>query len=187
MKRRYRAKGFLERIRRIRAVLDRPAFSTDVIVGFPGESDADFADTCRVVREAGFSRIHVFSYSPRAGTASFALRDNVPPSVKARRRQQLHEIESEQLAAYQRSLLGRVLDVLVEGADPDRPGFARGTSCRYASVSFPGHAPALLRRRVPVRVLAITNSVLVGEPEPGGMAASRSDLTPRRLPLPVLG
>jgi threonylcarbamoyladenosine tRNA methylthiotransferase MtaB len=185
MKRRYRSAGFLERIRRIRAVLDSPAFSTDVIVGFPGETDADFDATCRVVREAGFSRIHVFSYSPRAGTAAASLPDDVPPQVKAQRRQRLHEIEREIAAAYHRSLLGRVLDVLVEGPDPHRPGYARGTSCRYAPVTFPGHAPALIRRRVPVRVAAVAEGILLGEPEPmeetGGPA-----YVPRRIALPVV-
>ncbi len=65
MRRRYRSAGFLERCRRLRNALDRPALTTNVIVGFPGETDDDFAQTCRVVRVAGFSRIHVFSYSPR--------------------------------------------------------------------------------------------------------------------------
>jgi threonylcarbamoyladenosine tRNA methylthiotransferase MtaB len=185
MKRRYRSAGFLERIRRIRTVLDAPAFSTDVIVGFPGETDADFEATCRVVRETGFSRIHVFSYSPRAGTTAASLPDDVPPAVKAQRRQRLHELEREMAAAYHRSLLGRVLDVLVEGPDPHRPGYARGTSCRYAPGSFPGHAPALIRQRVPVRVTAVADGVLLGEPEPmeGAMAPSG---VARRRSLPVI-
>src|SRR5260370_317368 len=100
MKRRYRSAGFLERVRRIRTTLVAPALSTDVIVGFPGETDQDFEATCRVVREAGFSRIHVFSYSPREGTPAARLRDDVPPPVKAQRREILHAIEREQAQAY---------------------------------------------------------------------------------------
>src|SRR5262249_5990301 len=73
MKRRYRTAGFLERCRRLRVVLDQPAFSTDVIVGFPGETDADFDATCRVLREVGFARIHVFPFSPRQGTPAASL------------------------------------------------------------------------------------------------------------------
>jgi threonylcarbamoyladenosine tRNA methylthiotransferase MtaB len=185
MKRRYRLVGFLERIRRIRAALDVPAFSTDVIVGFPGETESDFDATCKVVREAGFSRIHVFSYSLRSGTAAASLPDDVPPEVKAERRQRLHEIEREVAAAYHRSLLGRVLDVLVEGPDPHRPGFSRGTSCRYAPVSFPGHAPALIRRRVPVRVTSVAGGVLSGEPEPIVEDVPLGDVR-RRIALPIL-
>ncbi len=165
MRRRYRQKGFLDRVARIRAALDAPALSTDVIVGFPGETDADFAETCAVVREAGFSRIHVFSYSPREGTPAASLRDDVPPQVKARRREALLALEEELAHRYYTGLVGRTLDVLVEGADARRPGHARGTSCRYAPVSFPGHAAALVRRRVPVRILRVEDGTLGGEPE----------------------
>jgi threonylcarbamoyladenosine tRNA methylthiotransferase MtaB len=182
MKRRYRSQGFIERCRRIRATLDRPALSTDVIVGFPGETDEDFEATCRVLREGGFSRLHVFSYSPRRGTAAALLADDVAPAVKARRREQLRELEQDLADRYYQSLLGTELDVLVEGVDPRRPGYVRGTSCRYASVSFRGHAPALIRRRVPVRVTGVAEDGLLGDPEP----------TPRqgdahRLALPLIG
>src|SRR5262249_51417444 len=149
MKRRYRVAGFLERIRRLRAALDHPAFSTDIIIGFPGETDADFEATCRVACEAGFSKIHIFSYSPRQGTPAAAAPGTVPPQVVARRRQRLLDLERELAEAYQRSLIGRRLDVLVEGAAPRRPGFVLGTSCRYAPVAFEASA-ALIGRRVPV-------------------------------------
>jgi threonylcarbamoyladenosine tRNA methylthiotransferase MtaB len=182
MKRRYTSGGMLERIARIREVLDAPAFSTDVIVGFPGETDDDFEATCRVVREAGFSRVHVFSYSPRQGTEAATLRDDVPPQVKRERRKRLLEIEKELADRYCRSLLGRVLDVLVEGGNETRRGHARGTACRYVTVSFPGHAPALIRRRVPVRALRIEDGVIVGEPEPGApIPAVVSRQTPLRV------
>src|SRR5579884_584563 len=130
MRRRYRSAGFLERCRRLRAALDRPALTTDVIVGFPGETEEDFAATLRVVREAGFLKVHVFPYSPRDGTAAAALGDPVPPPVKAERRRRLAELERELADAYLRGLVGRTLDVLVEAED--RPGWVRGTACRYA-------------------------------------------------------
>jgi threonylcarbamoyladenosine tRNA methylthiotransferase MtaB len=185
MKRRYTSAGLLERIRRIRAALDEPAFSTDVIVGYPGETDEDFEATCHVVRAAGFSRVHVFSYSPRQGTAAAELRDSVPAAVKAARRERLRAIEGELAQGYYRRLVGRVLDVLVEGGDEQRPGYARGTSCRYAPVVFPGHAPALLRRRVPVRAVRVEGSAIVGEPEalPDEVP---TEAPPRRVGLPVL-
>jgi threonylcarbamoyladenosine tRNA methylthiotransferase MtaB len=166
MKRRYRTAGFLERCRRLRAALDRPAFTTDLIIGFPGETDADFEATCRVVREVGFSRLHLFSFSPRSGTPAAELRDTVHPAVVAERRQRLLELERETATAYHRSLIGQRLDVLVEGAEAGRPGWVRGTSCRYAPVVFEGYAPALLARRVVVRATALENGVLVGQSEP---------------------
>ena len=189
MKRRYTSTGFLERCRRIRAALDRPALTTDVIVGFPGETEDDFEATCRVVREAGFCKVHVFSYSPRAGTPAAALRGAVPPEVVAARRDRLRKVEREVAYRYCRSLLGSRLDVLVEGQDPERPGWVLGTSCRAVTVSFPGHASALLRRCVPVRVAATTDSGLLGEPDSGEFAADSNPpttLNGQRVPLPLL-
>jgi threonylcarbamoyladenosine tRNA methylthiotransferase MtaB len=189
MKRRYRSAGFLERCARLRAALDRPAFSTDVILGFPGETDADFEATCCVLREGGFCKVHVFSYSPRPGTPAAELAATVPPAVVAERRQRLLELERELADAYYRSLIGRRLDVLVEGADPERPGLVRGTSCRYAPVALEGHAAALTGRRVPVRVTAVDGNVLVGRPEPETEplhAPAIADAR-RRVPLAVIG
>jgi threonylcarbamoyladenosine tRNA methylthiotransferase MtaB len=184
MKRRYRRAGFLERCRRLAEALEQPAFTTDVIVGFPGETDADFEETCAVVRTVGFSRIHVFSYSPRAGTPAAALNDPVPPQVKARRRQALRRLEVEQAQRYYRSLIGRRLDVLVEGADPHLSGCVRGTACRYALVSFAGLPAALIGRRVPVRAVAVRDGVIQGEPDGGPVG--RPGPGPRRLELPLV-
>jgi threonylcarbamoyladenosine tRNA methylthiotransferase MtaB len=183
MKRRYRAATFLDNCRRLREALDQPAFTTDVIVGFPGETDADFAATCAVVREVGFSKIHVFSWSPRRGTPAAELPDRIPAPIVAARRERLHELERELADAYFRSLIGRRLDVLVEGADATRPGFVRGTSCRYAPVVFQGHAPALLKKRVPVRAVAVVGGAILGEPEPEEGNAGLEG----RIPLPLFG
>jgi threonylcarbamoyladenosine tRNA methylthiotransferase MtaB len=166
MKRRYRTPGFVERCRRIKAALDRPAFTTDVIVGFPGETEADFEATCRLVREVGFAKIHVFSYSARPGTPAADLPGAVPAPLMARRRQHLLEVERETTARYAISLVGRQLDVLVEGEAPGRPGMVRGTSCRYVPVEFEGYAAALVGRRVPVRVESVGPGHLVGIPVP---------------------
>jgi threonylcarbamoyladenosine tRNA methylthiotransferase MtaB len=166
MKRRYRTAGFLERCRRLRQVLDQPALTTDIIVGFPGETDADFDATCHVAREVGFSRIHVFSYSARRGTPAADFSERVLPNVIASRRERLRELERELAIAYYRSLLGRQLEVLVEGEAPNRPGRVTGTSCRFAPVVFEGHAPALLRRLVCVRADREVDGVIEARPEP---------------------
>lgn len=151
MKRRYRAAGFLKRVERLKASLDRPAFSTDVIVGFPGETEADFEATCDVARAVGFAKIHVFSYSPRAGTPAALFKDRVPDPVIAERRDRLRDLGRQLAEEYERGLVGRTLDVMVEGDDPRRPGHVTGTSCRYVPVSFVG--PSSWRGRlVAVRV-----------------------------------
>jgi threonylcarbamoyladenosine tRNA methylthiotransferase MtaB len=185
MKRRYRVAGFLERCRRLRGALDWPAFTTDVIVGFPGEAEADFEATCQVAREVGFSKIHIFSFSPRRGTPAAELPYAVPAAVVAKRRKRLAELDRELAEAYQRSLIGRRLDVLVEGAYSARRGHVIGTSCRYAPVVFEGHLPALLSRRIPVQARAVVDGVVVAhaEPELGGVA-DRPTSARRRVSLP---
>ncbi len=80
MRRRWGSQRFVDRCRLVRETLDRPAITTDIIVGFPGETDADFADTCRVAREVGFSKIHIFPFSPRRGTPAAEMPDQVPPA-----------------------------------------------------------------------------------------------------------
>jgi threonylcarbamoyladenosine tRNA methylthiotransferase MtaB len=164
MKRRYRAAGFRERCRRLREALDQPAFTTDIIIGFPGETDADFEATCQIVREVGFARVHIFSFSPRQGTPAADLPDQVPAPVIAERRQRLQALEQELTAAYHRGLVGRRLDVLVEGEYAPRPGHVLGTSCRFAPVAFPGSLQALKRRRVPVQIEGSSDGVLLGRP-----------------------
>jgi threonylcarbamoyladenosine tRNA methylthiotransferase MtaB len=186
MKRRYSRASFVERCRRLQEALDLPAFTTDVIIGFPGETDADFEATCQVLREVGFARVHIFSFSPRRGTPAAELPNRVPPAVIAQRRQHLCQLEQELAEGYRRRLLGRLLDVLVEGADPHRPGNVLGTACRYVPVTFAGHAPALIRRRVPVRAVSVEEGMVLARPEPEAAAEGgirRRSLGAERIPL----
>src|SRR5262249_7905438 len=151
---------------------------------FPGETDDDFEATCDVLREVGFAKVHVFSFSPRSGTPAATLPDQVPAGVVAERRQRLLAVERETQEEYLQSLIGRTLDVLVEAADSGRPGDVLGTSCRYVPVRFEGHLPALLRRRVTVRAERAIDGVIEARPEFLPTAAlSRmrlSDETPHR-------
>jgi threonylcarbamoyladenosine tRNA methylthiotransferase MtaB len=162
MKRRYQVGGYLERCRRLKQVFDTPAITTDIIIGFPGETEEDFAATCRVAEEVGFAKLHIFSFSPRSGTPAATMPGQVPPQVKAQRRERLLALESRLAGAYRQQLIGRKLDVLVEGADPDMPGHVLGTSCRYVPVSLPGQLPHLLGKRVQVTAKHTTSLHLTG-------------------------
>src|SRR5205085_3567423 len=122
-------------------------------------------------------------------TAAAEFAETVPSAVVAVRRERLRQLGEELTDAYLRTLVGRRLDVLVEGEEEGRPGFVRGTACRYAPVVFRGHAAALIRRRVPVRATAVIDGALLGEPEPddGPAVTPRQRPQPRtRLPLPLL-
>ncbi len=138
MKRRYRSGRFLEKVQRIRDTLHRPAFSTDVIVGFPGETDAEFEDTIRVCELAGFMKIHAFPFSPRKGTPAATFPDQVPAAVRKERMGRLAALESRLTARYHAELVGERLTVLVEAKPASRAGYVQGTACRYATVEFPG-------------------------------------------------
>lgn len=170
MRRRWGAKRFVSRCELIRESLSKPAFTTDVIVGFPGETEEDFADTCRVVRQVGFSKLHIFPFSARKGTPAADYSPQVPKRVKAERGQQLAELEAELRADYLNSLVGDSLQVLSESVD--ERGTVVGTSCRYAAVEVPP-APttannSALGQLLRVRIASSTGQRLVGTlDEPG--------------------
>jgi threonylcarbamoyladenosine tRNA methylthiotransferase MtaB len=140
MKRRWSAQLFVDRCQLVRETLDEPAFTTDVIVGFPGETEADFEATCRIAKEVGFSKIHNFPFSARRGTPAAEMTDVVSKQVKKQRGQQLAQLEQQQRGHYFQRLVGRQLQVLVESTVADQPGWLQGTSARYATVRFPGPA-----------------------------------------------
>jgi threonylcarbamoyladenosine tRNA methylthiotransferase MtaB len=137
MRRRWSSRLFLDRCRLVREALERPAFTTDVLVGFPGETDEDFGQTCRVVRAAGFSKIHIFPFSARRGTPAAEMPDQIPGPVKAARGKHLLAIERELRTEYFHSLIGSELQVLIEGSGDPQAAQVFGTSCRYAPVVMP--------------------------------------------------
>jgi len=143
MGRRWASGRFAERCHAIRESLDHPALTTDVIVGFPGESEADFEATCRLVEEVAFSKLHVFRFSPREGTPAAAMPDQVPGKVKQRRAGELAAIGRRLRKRFLESLADRRLQVLVETAVAERPGMLLGTSARYAPVELPGSEDCL--------------------------------------------
>jgi threonylcarbamoyladenosine tRNA methylthiotransferase MtaB len=143
MRRRWGSRLFIDRCRLVRESLDNPAITTDVIVGFPGETEADFEATCRVARECGFSKIHIFPFSPRKGTPAAEMSDRIAPQVKAERSERLATVERELREHFVRSLLGRRLKVLVEGPSEATVGGWAGTSCRYAPVEITAAASVL--------------------------------------------
>ena len=138
MNRRWPARQFVERCREIRAALDPVALTTDVIVGFPGETEADFAATCRVVEEVGFAKVHVFRFSPREGTPAAVMPRQVTERIAQRRAAEMGEIGRMLRDRYFRGLLGRQLRVLVEKPIAGRPGWMGGISDDHCPVALPG-------------------------------------------------
>jgi threonylcarbamoyladenosine tRNA methylthiotransferase MtaB len=138
MRRRWGSQRFVDRCHLVRETLDRPALTTDVMVGFPGETDEEFEQTCQAVRTVGFSKLHVFPFSRRPGTPAAEMPGQIPGRVKAERARRLAEIEMGLRQEFFSSLAGSPLSVLVESPVSGRQGFVQGTSCRYAPVTLPG-------------------------------------------------
>ncbi len=140
MRRNYTPEQFIDKVQRIRAVLDDPGITTDCMVAFPGETEEDFQDTLSVCRECAFSKIHVFRFSPRPGTSAETLPGRSPERISCRRAHILIE-EAEGLAgSYRQRLVGsrRKLDVLVEKADGK---ISYGIAARYVRVRAKGSFP----------------------------------------------
>jgi threonylcarbamoyladenosine tRNA methylthiotransferase MtaB len=140
MGRRGDSRQTLQRCRAIGEALDLPALTCDIIVGFPGETDAEFQETCRVVEEIGFSKVHVFRFSPREGTPAATMSDQVPPSIKQQRAKILMGLADRLRQEYLGRLRGRTVQVLVEAPSPQRPELLRGSCDRYLAVELAGPA-----------------------------------------------
>ena len=136
MQRSYRSDRYLSWVRRIRETVPGIAFSTDVIVGFPGETEGDFRETLRVVEQAGFDQAYTFQYSPRPGTPAGTSPDQVPKDVVQERFDRLVSLQEHISLDRNRSLVGDTLEVLVEGEG--RKGRIKGRTRTNKLVHFDG-------------------------------------------------
>ena len=139
MNRPYRIAGYLEAIERVKACIPDVALATDIIVGFPGESEDAFTATLDVVREVDFSKLHVFRYSARPGTAAAGLEDVVPPEIKKQRSKRLIALGNEIRTRFLERHLRRPLEVLVEEERLiDGVNICAGQTDDYVRVWFEG-------------------------------------------------
>ena len=138
MQRRWASTRFVEKCLEVKESLDTPALTTDVIVGFPGETDPEFEASCRAVEDVGFSKVHIFRFSPREGTPAATMTNQIDGRIKQQRSAQLDNLSLRLRHDFFNSLVGRRLQVLVESADTTQPGLLHGTSARYAPVQLNG-------------------------------------------------
>ena len=136
MNRHYTARQYLETVEGIRGRFSNPSVTTDLIAGFPGETEAEFEECCRTVEAAGLLRGHVFEYSPRAGTAAAALPDQVLPAVKKERAKALARLCRESGRAFAQTQVGRTARVLLEAT-----GGGYTDNYLYVLVFPPGQVP----------------------------------------------
>ncbi len=163
MRRRWSKKTFINRCKLVGQTLDNPSFTTDVIVGFPGETEAEFAETIATVREIGFSKIHMFPFSARRGTPAADMDNQLPKQVKKQRGRELAVVETELRQEYFTSLIGSELEVLVEAQEKDAEGQLIGTACRYVPVQFAGDE-TLIGSLVKVKARRVDGDRIIADP-----------------------
>jgi threonylcarbamoyladenosine tRNA methylthiotransferase MtaB len=151
MNRQYTRDDFLRMLDRVHAAFDRPALTTDVIVGFPGETDDAFQRTVEVVERAGFIYVHAFSFSPRPGTAAARWGgDFVHGPVVNERIEHLNRLAASHSLAFRRQFVGETVELLTETGDDGSP-HRHGRSERYFDVTVPAfglHTGDVIRARV---------------------------------------
>lgn len=138
MRRKYTIAEFEEKIRKIREFMPDVAITTDVIVGFPGETDELYRESYEAIKRIGFSELHVFPYSKRTGTPAARMEDQVDEEIKHARVQELIELSEQMQLEYARKFVGEVLEIIPERDEKGQygPGRAMGLSDNYLQIVF---------------------------------------------------
>jgi threonylcarbamoyladenosine tRNA methylthiotransferase MtaB len=162
MRRPYNTRMYRALVERLSAARPRLGLGADVIAGFPGETDADFAQTVAYVRDLPFSYLHVFPYSTRTGTEAAGLADQVDSHVTTRRSAALRDIGRAKSDEFRRGLVGHVEDVLVLETPDRATGALVGLTGNFVEVAFAG-PPELIRTLVRIRVTGTQDDRVLGE------------------------
>jgi tRNA-2-methylthio-N6-dimethylallyladenosine synthase len=161
MRRTYTRERYLDRVALIREHVPDCALTTDIIVGFPGETEDDFTQTLEIAEQVGYDGAFTFIYSPRRGTEAAELPDQIPHELKVERLERLVEVIQRRAGERAQRFVGRTLDVLVEGPSRTDPSRLRGRSRHNKVVNFDGLGePGDL---VPVEITGATSQTLTGE------------------------
>ena len=167
MCRQYRADRVRETVDMIKSRLDRPAITTDIIVGFPGETDGDFEQTINLAEEIGFAKMHVFRFSPRRGTAAEKMPDRVDNRIIKKRSEILRELDIKLGRKFREKFIGESADILIESHN----GSPSGRCERYFTVNIDPKDTSELKIRiknndlVKVKLIINDNKSMIGKIE----------------------
>lgn len=137
MNRKYTSKEYLDKVNLIKRYMPNVGLTTDIIVGFPGETDEQFEETCKFVKKIGFLKVHVFKYSPREGTAASKFKEQINGRIKRDRSKKLIEISEEMTKKYLKGFLNKRMDVLFESDVKDHVEMMEGYTTNYIKVMAP--------------------------------------------------
>lgn len=171
MSRKYTRETYLELAHKIKKAIPNVAFTTDIIVGFPGETDEQFEETLSLVREVGYDSAYTFIYSPREGTPAAVMEDNVPMEVKSERLQRLNAAINEYSRKSNDRLLGSTVEVLVEGVSKNNDSMLSGRTRTNKLVHFEG-STELVGSFVNVRITDTKTWYIKGDMIPDAIPAS---------------
>ncbi|NLW21964.1 MAG: tRNA (N(6)-L-threonylcarbamoyladenosine(37)-C(2))-methylthiotransferase MtaB [Tissierellia bacterium] len=161
MNRKYSTSEYREIVELIREYMPDAGITTDIIVGFPGETDEEFEETYNFVKEIGFSRIHVFKYSPRKGTPASKMKGQIHGSIKSMRSERLIHLGESLMRDFNRRHIGRKVDVLFE---EEKDGFMEGYTTNYIRVKV--NAKEDLKGKIlPVKINGLEDDFLIGKIE----------------------
>ncbi|MBQ5539972.1 MAG: tRNA (N(6)-L-threonylcarbamoyladenosine(37)-C(2))-methylthiotransferase MtaB [Bacteroidales bacterium] len=161
MHRHYTKEEFLEIVEKFRKIIPDFNFTTDIIVGLPGETDEDFADTLEVAKKIGFGHVHAFKYSRRSGTKADAMAGQIDEKIKNKRSKILRDLSEELSEKYLLSMVGKTQTLLTETIEND--GFIYGYGENYVRIKMKMSDGVTSNEFYPVKIVKLENDVLVGE------------------------
>lgn len=162
MSRKYSREHYLQLVRKIKQAIPDVVLTTDIIVGFPGETEEQFEETLSLVNEVEYDLAFTFIYSPRDGTPAASMEDNVPEDVKKERLQRLNELMNEYSLKSNQQLENQIVEVLVEGESKNNPDMLSGRTRTNKLVHFTGKKE-LVGTFVPVKITKVQTWLLKGE------------------------
>lgn len=178
MKRPYSVDRYRRIVDSLREAVPDMYFSTDVIVGFPGETEEDFEATRQLFEDLRFDMAFIFKYSPRTGTPAAEMEDQIPLEEKERRNQILLEILGRHSLARNEGLVGQTVEVLVEGPARKGEGMFMGRTRGYRKIVFPGRSRQV-GELIPISIESATVSTLFGQPVLSGVETSSTAVLTR--------
>ena len=164
MNRKYTREYYLSRAQKIRQLIPNASLTTDIIVGFPGESEEDFEQTLAMMKQAHYSQAFTFMYSKRSGTLADKMEDQIPLDVKKRRLQKLMSVQNQESLEWRQQMIGKRVEVLVEGPSKTNPQRLTGRTRGNELVVFNGSLETI-RLLVNVKINEAGAWTLIGEVE----------------------
>jgi tRNA-2-methylthio-N6-dimethylallyladenosine synthase len=162
MNRKYTREQYLELIKKIKNAIPEVSLSTDVIVGFPSETEADFLDTLNLLSEVKFDSAFMFKYSPREGTAAYLLNDDVPENVKSERLSKVIDLQQNISSSSNQNLIGTSQEVLIESYSKKSESEFQGRLGNNKVVVFPAHKNKI-GETTKIKITRSTSATLIGE------------------------